>query len=266
MCSKMTQILLQVSLYDLEYIFFKYCTALEILRVRQTCKYLYQKIPESWTVGDLYVTESLDDQTSNLFTRLGISVRCHSAQLYDYIRNCRFVENLYVNHTELTQIRIGSKLNILTDMIITGSLSLEKLVIQNVVPNLKHLLINKIPKLKYLELCDAYQLQTINLFNISLTEFMIRRSWIRLRQIILINVGRIQQLYFPETCVNLREITLSQTQISKIQIDSLLNYPLNIQISNTDIQTIQIETPSRNQNMIQVDFFGRHPQLEWITT
>ena len=95
---------------------------------------------------------------------------------------------------------------------------------------------------------------------------MIHRSWIRLRQIILINVGRIQQLYFPETCVNLREITLSQTQISKIQIDSLLNYPLNIQISNTDIQTIQIETPVRNQNMIQVDFFGRHPQLEWIIT
>lgn len=258
--------LFQATLQDLEKVYLKFCTALELLCLRNTCRYFYQKIPHSWTVGDLYVTESLDPHTSNLFKRLGISIRCESLQLEHYIYECKFVENIYLNHTALTQVRIGSKLNYLTDMVVSGSIDLEKIIFQSIVPNLKHILINKVPKLKQLELPPAKQLRSINIFNTNLEHLEIHPSWVRLKTIMLVNVGSLHTLHFPKTCVHLEQINISNTRIQHIILDSILNSMLYIQ--GLYLPELTITTLSVNKPKIHVDFFGitSRNQIKWILT
>lgn len=257
-------LLFHATLQDLETIYLKFCTALEIVHLRNTCWYFYRKIPQEWTVGDLYVTESLDTKTSEIFKRLGISIRCRSVKLEHYLYKCKFVENVYVNQSTLTQVRIGSKLNNLTDMVITGSTDIEHIMFQNVVPNLKHVLINKVPYLKKLQLPDICQLRTIHISNTSLECFDIHPSWTQLKTIILVNVEYLQKIHIPSTCVNVQQINISNTMIHTIVIDSIFKHILYIQAFH--LPNLKIITSSKNDSCIrtQMSYIGTNVDWEYV--
>lgn len=195
------------SISDLYDLCLRYADIESIISLKHTCKDLYQKIPESWCMDKLNITEK---EIQEIDYRFMSHLYCLYAPLeimnlnYKSFRSLREVYLMKVN--KLSKIRFDPKTNLIQDIFINHAHSLDVL---------------DIPK-EYTKLKILYIAYT------NISKLTISETWISLKTIVLIGLFQLSDLVIPKECNSIEFINISKSSIENVYLYPTLNQNLII--------------------------------------
>jgi hypothetical protein len=246
-----------IPLDELRSVHLRFCTSRDIAALRSTSRTWSTRIPFSWVVDDVYITDRLDLNSRRFFTQMGVCIATHGLDTaYPFLQRLTIVNAATLCALD---IPLGST-RLLESVTLTTVPALRSLRIRSTAQGLHDVFCNNAPALQTLDISpDCTQLQSLLVSGSpDLKPFVLAPTWTQLRHLGLVNVNaEWTRLLIPSGYVHLKSVNLSGSSFTE-----LVFYPwvsgdsrVCVQAHNlVHVTRLRVRTVPENHNRL------------WITT